>query len=436
MDKFELREGNDKNAFMERMVTDSSVTHVLVFIDKKYVEKANARKAGVGTESQIISQEVYAKVEQSKFIPVFCEVSDTGEPLLPIFLKSRIGIDFSSDEAVNKNWEQLIRLLYGKPLFEKPVPGKPPEYITAENAAPASPFVGKLSVLRQAMLHGQRNLKPYRRDFLASVVAYADSLRVRTQPDLDKLPENIVETYRKLVPARNAIIDWVLLEAESKSEGFEESLIGLLEQLLELKGRAKEVNTWNDGWFGAHVTFVYESFLYCVAALLKAENLPALHLVLFGHYLIPEQERSGRDAFTDFSSFYGYLQGINRQLDEKMQYHSQAVELMKRHADRPDLPFHALTEADAVCLLASIIQNVEWYPQTFYYLGYGGSLPFFTRLAQHRHFIKLTTITGMSDDELRTKVAEGRDRLKTRQWGRFNASPSGVLNFDKWDTLK
>ena len=57
-----LRKGHDKFAFMERMVTDKSVTHVLVVCDKTYSQKADARKAGVGTESQIISKEVYEKV--------------------------------------------------------------------------------------------------------------------------------------------------------------------------------------------------------------------------------------------------------------------------------------------------------------------------------------------------------------------------------------
>ena len=74
--------------------------------DKTYSQKADARKAGVGTESQIISKEVYEKVDQSKFIPIVCEFDDNGEPFLPTFLKSRIWIDFSTPEASNENWER------------------------------------------------------------------------------------------------------------------------------------------------------------------------------------------------------------------------------------------------------------------------------------------------------------------------------------------
>lgn len=94
-DRWDLKEGQDKNAFMEKMVADPTVTHVLVVCDAAYVAKADDRKAGgVGTESQIISQEVYAKVNQTKFIPIFFELDELGARFLPVFLKSRIGIDF------------------------------------------------------------------------------------------------------------------------------------------------------------------------------------------------------------------------------------------------------------------------------------------------------------------------------------------------------
>jgi hypothetical protein len=150
IDVFDLKEGHDKYHFMERMVTEPDITHVLVVCDKGYAEKADAKKAGVGTESQIISSEVYGKVDQSKFIPIACEFSEDREPFLPVFLKSRIWIDFSSPEAANQNWEQLVRLLHGKPAYQKPQVGRPPAYITEATGALASPAVGKFATFKQA----------------------------------------------------------------------------------------------------------------------------------------------------------------------------------------------------------------------------------------------------------------------------------------------
>lgn len=69
LDIYDLKEGHDKYVFMERMVTDEKVTHVLVFSDKRYAEKSDARQAGVGSESQIISSEVYEKFNNQNLFP-------------------------------------------------------------------------------------------------------------------------------------------------------------------------------------------------------------------------------------------------------------------------------------------------------------------------------------------------------------------------------
>lgn len=175
LDIYDLKEGHDKYAFMERMVTDATVTHVLVVSDKAYSEKADARKAGVGTESQIISREVYEKVSQSKFIPIACEVDEKGNPYLPTFLKSRIWINFTTSEAVNENWEQLIRVLYGKPIHQKPAIGSAPVYVSDDTAIPSSPVISKYNTLKQAILQGKPGLALYRTDFLKACIGYAEN---------------------------------------------------------------------------------------------------------------------------------------------------------------------------------------------------------------------------------------------------------------------
>src|SRR5438046_544322 len=90
LDKGDLKEGHDKFAFMERMVTDAEITKVLVVCDRGYAEKADIRKSGVGTESQIISAEVYAKADQSKFVPIVTELDEAGKAALPTYLRGRI----------------------------------------------------------------------------------------------------------------------------------------------------------------------------------------------------------------------------------------------------------------------------------------------------------------------------------------------------------
>jgi len=442
LDIYDLKEGHDKFVFMERMITDPSVTHVLVICDKAYSEKADARKAGVGTESQIISREVYEKVEQSKFIPIACEFSDDGNPFLPTFLKSRIWINFSSPEAVNENWERLIRLIFGKPLHEKPKIGKPPAYITNDTAAPSSPAITKFNAFRQALLQDKKGLSIYRRDFLSACISYADDLRVRDRPNVDSLGKKVLEDCGKLKHVRNHIVDWILIESEaSPTDEFCQSLLSFLEDLRELKSRPAEVNSWSNAWFDAHSVFVYETFLYVVAALLKTNAYQILHEVFTSHYLLPATDRHGENKFGTFDCFYGNSETLQTELaPEGKRLYSPAAELIKRQAEREDLPFSSVIEAELLILLMAFLNpNCRWYPQTLHYSSYSREFPFFIRAAQHKHFMKLAVITGISDaNQLREAVKKGHKRLDVSRWHDFHFDDSfwSSMNMDKLDSLK
>ncbi|RMR56700.1 toll/interleukin-1 receptor domain-containing protein [Pseudomonas cichorii] len=441
LDIYDLKEGDDKYAFMESMVTDPSVTHVLVICDGKYVEKASARKAGVGTESQIISGEVYAKVKQSKFIPIVCEFGDDGEPILPTFMKSRMWINFSSSEAENENWEQLVRLLYGKPQHTKPVKGKAPTYITSDAPVPTSEALAKFNSLKQAILQNKKGIGHYRRDFIESCIKYADKLRVRDRPSVESIGKKVLEDCGKLKAIRDHLCDWILLEGEiTDSEEFSEAVIDVLERLRELKSRPPEVNSWNETWFEAHAVFVYETFLYIIASLIKSGAYPVLHEIYSSNYLRPSTDRYGKTHFEKFGCFYGYSEALQSVLSsEGVKLYAPAAELIKRQADREDLPFADILQAELLTLLMFFITpDTHWYPQTLHYSLHGSSYPFFVRAAQHKHFNKLSIITGIkSADDLRSKVKDGHERVGVSRWYDFHFERNfwSAMNMDNLDTL-
>ena len=95
LDKWELREGHDSISFMERMVNDPTIKKVAIISDETYAAKANARQGGVGTETQIISADVYAQVDQSKFVAVLPSLDSQGKPFTPTYYQGRIYIDLS-----------------------------------------------------------------------------------------------------------------------------------------------------------------------------------------------------------------------------------------------------------------------------------------------------------------------------------------------------
>lgn len=440
LDIFDLKEGQDKYAFMERMVTDPSVTHVLVFSDKQYSEKADARRAGVGTESQIISKNIYEKVDQSKFIPIVCELTADGKACLPTFFQSRIWVDFSSPESANKNWEQLIRLLYGKPQHEKPQVGKPPRYVTESDSAPSDPAISKFNGFRQALLQGKPGLSMYRTDLIESCISYADELRIRKKPDIDNQGQKVLEDCGRLKKVRDHITDWILLESSTAATAeFTDAILYFLEHLIELKYRPPEITSWNDAWFDAHVLFAYETFLYIVAALIKTSSFSALHEIYTSHYLKPLAERHGDQAFEKFDVFYGHSEVIQSALSGGDQrYYSAAAELINRQADRSDLPFSTIIEAELLTfLMSTITPGTRWYPGTLHYSSYARDFTLFLRATQHKHFKNLAIVTGIDDAEmLRAKVKESLEQSRSTSLGRFDRNFWKALNMDKLDSIK
>lgn len=442
LDIFDLKEGDDKYAFMESMVTDPSVTHVIIISDKEYSLKADTRTAGVGTESQIISQEVYGKVKQSKFIPVVCEFDSANEPFLPTFLKTRIWVDFSTPEAINENWEKLIRFVFDKPVHEKPPLGKIPAYIQNGQAAPPSPASSKFTNLKQAILQAKPGLEIYRQDFLDACMQYADSLRTRERPENDQPGAKVLSDCSKLKPIRDHIVDWILLESTTNSSPvFSESLTNLLERMRDIKSRPPEITTWNDSWFEAHSLFVYETFLYAIAALLKSNAYSTIHQVFGFHYLNPPSLQYDETRFDNFGCFYAYsetLQPVLAPTGKRLL--SPAAELVKRQADRNDITFQSIMEADLLATLAMFLNSsVRWYPQTLHYASHFGSFPFFLRCTRRRDFRKLSIITGIeSADKLRELVKEGHARANVNAWTHFYSDRTfwNAMNMNNLDSLQ
>lgn len=434
LDIYDLKEGHNKYAFMESMVLDETISHVLVICDKEYSKKADAKISGVGTETQIISKQVYDKVKQTKFIPIICEYDDDGNAYTPLFISSAIYINFSSFEAVNENWETLVRLLHGKPLHRKPVIGKPPSYITADISENATPSDTKFHSLRQAVLQNKPGIAGYREEFLTSCYEFVDSMRVRTPPDLSTLGERVLDDCTRLKYVRDQLIDWISLEVNRADENsFGEVILKFLEKILDLKSKPDELNPWNEAWLDALHLFAYELFIYIIAILMKNEKTIILKMIFETQYLLPKAERDRGRKFDGFTSFWTYSSTLGTVLKpaDGGTYKSTAGELIKRQSDRQDLPFTRLIEAELLIVLASFVttNSRPWYPQTSFYAGFHEEYEFFLRTAQRKHFLKLQIILGGKTlEEIQAAVKNNSKNLP----GEFRSfSENGPF----WDSL-
>ena len=66
LDRWSLKDGHDIFSFMEEMVKSDDIFRVLIICDENYRNKANERTGGVGTETQIITPEIYSNQKQEK----------------------------------------------------------------------------------------------------------------------------------------------------------------------------------------------------------------------------------------------------------------------------------------------------------------------------------------------------------------------------------
>lgn len=136
-DRWDLKVGDDKFCFMEQCVVDPAIDKVLILSDKTYAQKANNRNGGVGNETSLISADVYEKSQQQKFIPVVIEKDENGNVFLPAYLKSRMYVDFSSQDLTGAEYQDLLRVVYEKDAVPCPPIGTPPDWLFSSTSLPA-----------------------------------------------------------------------------------------------------------------------------------------------------------------------------------------------------------------------------------------------------------------------------------------------------------
>jgi hypothetical protein len=298
------------------------------------------------------------------------------------------------------------------------------------------------SNLRDAIMEEKKVVQLYRRDFFDICIQTVDSLRTRVQPEPQGFAKKIVEDCGRMVPVRNHIIDWVLLESEVAPTGrFTEALLEFMERLRALKLRPSEVTAWNESWFEAHKLFVYEIFLYVVAALLKTKAYECVHELFWGRFIQGPEEPTGLSPFVRFDDFYAHSELINSVLAPPNQrLFSPAAELISKQAHRKDIGFPDLIEADLLALLIAFVDpEVRWYPQLMLYAQRVRRFPLFVRASVHKDFMNLAKITGIDDvNTLKAKVNEGQNRLNVANWNAFvfDRSFAEALNLERLDTLK
>jgi len=122
-DHWHLVSGQEKQHFMEQNIAKNDF--VIVICTEKYAAKADEREGGVGYETAIISSQLAEHLLTNKYIPILRHGSFRTS--LPLYLKSRMGIDLSADPYSEEEYERLLRALHNEQI-KPPSLGKKPDF--------------------------------------------------------------------------------------------------------------------------------------------------------------------------------------------------------------------------------------------------------------------------------------------------------------------
>lgn len=446
VDKWDLKEGHDAHAFMERMVTDPDIRKVALICDRVYAEKADGRLGGVGTETQILTPEIYAKADQSKFVAVIAEQDENGNPYRPAYYRSRVHIDLSDADAYGKGFEQLLRWTYDKPLHVKPELGSAPAFL---EGTPGPSL--RTSALYQRAMNAVRNNKDYAD---GAVTEYFDTFtenleEFRISPDgRFGYDDEIVNSIEQFLPFRNEAVELVLALARYRNRpGLGAALHRFIEQSLTYQYRPADKAGWQEFHASNYDFIVHELFLHIVASLLKYECLDVTAYLFNSRYYVPTRDRD--DPMVAFQEIRQYIEAFEHRKNRlKSNRLSIRADMLIDRCQGIGISQAQLMQADFVVFIRAAIEAgyddyKQWWPETLLYtFRQRGPFEIFARAETQQAFRRLQPLLGLeghSIEEAKERIASyfqlvQERKLELPRWEMTSFDPAELMNFNKLGT--
>lgn len=438
LDKWHLKEGHDAFAFMEKMVTDPEIEKVAIICDKVYSEKADDRKGGVGTETQIISPEVYQKEDQNKFVAVVAERNEDEQAYLPAYYKSRIYIDLSESDLYSTNFEQLLRWIFDKPLFVKPKIGKKPTFLSDENPI----LLGTTSKYKRALeavRHNREYSKGAIAEYFETLVNNLEDFRLsRTGGEFD---DAVIGNIENFLPYRNEAIELFLTIAQYKdTQESRQQIHRFFENLVPYLYKPEAVTRHMEWDFDNFKFIIHELFLYAISSLIKYECFDSVAYLLRHHYYVERNSDYGRNVMVPFSLFRNHLRSLehrNKRLGlRRLSVHA---DLLEQRSKASGLTFRQLMQTDFILYIRDCLdctreeKDQDWWPETFLYMErHSGIFEIFARAQSKDYFDRIKGIIDIASKDdlipLFNLYKENKLRVPSWEWTSFN--PAVLIGFD------
>jgi SEFIR domain len=402
LDKWDLKEGHDAHAFMEKMVTDPEIRKVILVCDKSYVEKTDGRTGGVGTEAQIISSEIYEKQEQDKFVAVVKERDEKGKACLPAYYRSRIYIDLSNPETYAEDFEKLLRWAFNQPLYRKPELGEKPPFLLSESegGVPLSTSA-RLRRALEALRNGRVYALPATSEYFRVLCEEMEKLRISNQAD--PFDDAVVQSIESFLPYRNEAVD-VFVNLATHVDNLESRTVlhRFFEQTLPYMDRPEHVTTFRN-WDWDNFRFViHELFLYAVAVLIRYERFESASYLMSNRYYVSNRSRLD-DPMVSFVTLRQYMESLAyRKQRLKLNRLSLRADILKERCKQVGIEFRHLMQADFVLFLRAALDNAVgiggWFPETLVF-HHQGPFEVFARSRSKGYFSRAKVILGIDEKD-------------------------------------
>ncbi|MGC5814432.1 toll/interleukin-1 receptor domain-containing protein [Clostridium perfringens] len=412
LDKWNLKPGEDKYSFMERMVTDVNINKVLIICDSKYKEKADGRNGGVGTETQIITPELYTKVNQRKYIPIIAEYGEDFDSYIPTYAKSLIGIDLANAADFEKNYEELLRDIYDKPRYVKPKLGKTPSFLLEDESKVLKAITFKNREIKNHITNGRKDLVLLSLEDLNQL--FFDQLD-KYKLNLEDLKEPIYSIPMQYISEMKYFRDEFITTLISLTnflteEELSEYIIEFLEELYgyhDYKGES----TYNDYCLMHYRFTIHELFIWINMILLKYKKFNVVRKLTHIKYVLNDRFERDIDKNT-FERFY--YDGKQFEIVNKNEGHNKysfSAHLMQQRGSLNEKDYtEDLVNCDLILHYISMLKEESqywyWFPLMYIYKK-TRVIKLFLRSDTDNEINKVIQIFAVKDkEELKNRIKE------------------------------
>lgn len=424
IDKWDMSEGNDTYSFMERCVTDPSITNVLMLIDPVYARKADAHSGGVGTETQIISAKVYQEVNQDKFIPIVFERNEEGNICKPTYLQGRLHFDLTNEDGYDDTYKRLVKTLFGEEVYVKPKLGSKPTWVEQPSILSAKTIISYDVFKKQ--INDKVKLEFFRRflkEFADKTIAFSKAQHQSFNN------QEIIDIYDETHAIR---VDYLaLLSYLPYIDKGHISIASIFEELSDALYDAQTIH----GKLAK--TFLHEMFIYSIAYLWNIKNYAAVAYILNKTYFSRIYSRNDSGA-RNFDIFYSrdnheYLDNAISSVDNQKYYsgtaHHWIQTIQVEYCTREQFVF-----ADLLCFNCAVygknyFSDWAWFPLTYCYENeYNSSIARMAKKLISKEYVDtILSIFGyQKPSELAIKIKEVQESGNYRNYrhrGAFDPAP-------------